>query len=261
MKAFKRDNLYVDGSLRDIIIKNASQEDWNNMINIIKECYYCELTIDNQQYINEYSYQDILNYKRKNFVLLKILVGNSQYNCHFFSDEYIEIDIDPKEVCNDEEIIELISFMRIISYSLNKNVYLTTENCNDNYLYKADYEIDESTKRTVRKDILIRKNKLSKNVNYGDLFNDCLNSFECKQLTYFESESINNIIAGLQEKSNLDLSVYDKSELVYIIWDNVKLPIVSTKLENVTNNMDEIMAVSFHTWIFLYRQRQLVKIK
>lgn len=60
----------------------------------------------------------------------------------------------------------------------------------------------------------------------------------------FAQNITNNIQSIFTDK------VFDIDEEVYIIWDNMLLPVIKSKLSIVFENIDDVTAVSFDTWIF-----------
>ncbi|WP_338764786.1 hypothetical protein WAF17_00305 [Bernardetia sp. ABR2-2B] len=44
-------------------------------------------------------------------------------------------------------------------------------------------------------------------------------------------------------------SILDISDEVYVIWDGSTNNVLKTKIENVMKNIDDVLAVSFDTWL------------
>lgn len=74
---------------------------------------------------------------------------------------------------------------------------------------------------------------------------ELLAEFNRKVKILFEKEDLErrNISSVEEFSSGLDECN------VYIIWDEYSLPVVKTKLINIKKNLDDIVAVSFDTWI------------
>ncbi|MDF2506085.1 hypothetical protein [Clostridium sp.] len=66
---------------------------------------------------------------------------------------------------------------------------------------------------------------------------------------------INSIEAGINKLKEEKLIDED----VYILWDEVSLPAIKTKIENVVNAIYDITAVSFDTWIFSESSKYLIE--
>jgi hypothetical protein len=60
--------------------------------------------------------------------LIAIRIGSASVNCHFFVASELELDIDPKEVCNDLQHDQLLEFAEAISSALQKPIVVTPEN-------------------------------------------------------------------------------------------------------------------------------------
>ena len=46
-----------------------------------------------------------------------------------------------------------------------------------------------------------------------------------------------------------DLNLIDGDRKYYIIWGDTEKPIIKSRLANILNNLDDVLAVSFDTWI------------
>ncbi len=58
---------------------------------------------------------------------LGVRVGGLLFNCHFFTDEEIEFDLDPREVKGQDTLDAVLTFMRGIGQAVGKRVILTPE--------------------------------------------------------------------------------------------------------------------------------------
>lgn len=99
------------------------------------------------------------------------------------------------------------------------------------------------------------------------LFMDCIkNLVHYKILKKEESEKVIrnflNIVpfdnghidwTYIQNKSLINMDEFEKigvnQEKYYIIWDNVELPCVSCELKSIKEHLDDVLAVSFDTWL------------
>ena len=50
-------------------------------------------------------------------------------------------------------------------------------------------------------------------------------------------------------KNSADLNQVDENKVFYIIWGDVDMPIIKSELVNILNNLDDVLAVSFDTWL------------
>ena len=134
----KKEIYFVDGSLRDIFVNNITETEWEKWINYVNENYKI-----NWNGLNKIDYKKIKENRTKNIQseTANIFIGKIQLNNHFFCD--FENDIDPKEINTEHDHNNIIKYMKNISEIFYKEVYLTEENCSDNYLIKIYKEIIE----------------------------------------------------------------------------------------------------------------------
>ncbi|ENJ9654222.1 hypothetical protein AB2T14_001846 [Clostridium botulinum] len=93
--------------------------------------------------------------------------------------------------------------------------------------------------------------------NYAILGNDdknrILTQLENKFLfTNYRRIDWDRVIKKEQVNDNLDIieELVRNNTKVYIIWDEETLPVIKSDLFTVINAIDDIIAVSFDTWIF-----------
>ena len=97
-----KDKIYFwDGSWRDIYIPNTTEKDWNKWINFVNENYQVDWYNGKAEADqNKIDFNVILEYWNGNHDLCstaKIFIDKIQINAHFFDDQEIENDIDPRE--------------------------------------------------------------------------------------------------------------------------------------------------------------------
>ena len=140
-----KDKIYFwDGSWRDIYIPNTTEKDWNKWINFVNENYQVDWYNGKAEADqNKIDFNVILEYWNGNHDLCstaKIFIDKIQINAHFFDDQEIENDIDPREFKSITDHNRLMQFMKGISRILNKKVFLTPENEHETILITADGE-------------------------------------------------------------------------------------------------------------------------
>ncbi len=124
-----------DGSLLDIYVQETKLDDWLNLIDFLNENYKIKYgpASDNEP-------QDKINKVYVTSFLLdttgelecrtvSVFSDNLIFNCHFFLQDEIELDADPKEFKGQKDFETLIAFMTAISKTLNKEIILTAEGC------------------------------------------------------------------------------------------------------------------------------------
>jgi len=117
-----------DGSLIDIYVQEVSLDDWRKVIKLLNEKYkikYDDANQINEKYAIEYLSDETGEIESKSAA---IYLNDIRVNCHFFLEDQIEFDIDPKEVnsITDFQLIE--TFMLEISQSIDNQITLTGEN-------------------------------------------------------------------------------------------------------------------------------------
>lgn len=89
---------------------------WNNLWNIV-------IYKDGQ--VTVYEETDVAHFfeeKDNHSILMSINTNGAFINCHFFSEDEIEFDIDPKEVKSKSEANAVFEFMKNLSKILDKDI-------------------------------------------------------------------------------------------------------------------------------------------
>ena len=118
-----------DGSLRDIYVLNASIADWDTFIQTLPGMSYrTEFLIDDEAAILPAVAMALFDRRADHAPLLRLFAGSVMLHCHFFSDQELEFDLDPREVQGALEFQGVLDFMRNVGGVLDKPVILTPEN-------------------------------------------------------------------------------------------------------------------------------------
>jgi hypothetical protein len=123
---------YVDGSLRDIYVRQTIKDDWLVWADFVNQNYQisfytCGEDIK-QDKINIYKVFEHWDCINKNLSTATIFIDNIKINVHFFSEQEIENDIAPTEVRSLNDHVKLVDYMVKVSGALNKKVVLSPEN-------------------------------------------------------------------------------------------------------------------------------------
>lgn len=131
-----RNNIYyIDGSLRDILIKGTTKEDWIIWTDFVNSNYktachvYETNLIEDKIDINKvFKYWEDINNAS---LAATVFINDILIKCYFFDDEEIENDITPKEINSiaDHELV--VEYMLRLSNVLDKTVILTPENMSE----------------------------------------------------------------------------------------------------------------------------------
>ena len=117
-----------DDSLRDIYVQNTSIEDWGKLIDLLNSEYnlkYFSENKINKDEVFKYLEDETGEVESKT---VSIEIENIKINCHFFLIEQIEFDIEPSEIKTKSDFEKVLSFMKLISSTLKKQITLTGEN-------------------------------------------------------------------------------------------------------------------------------------
>jgi hypothetical protein len=119
-----------DGSWRDIYVCESDIATWQRMLDGLRAAGYelgyfrdhqpVELPVDAEQAFPLRGECD----RRLGVRFAGVLA-----NCHFFTQEEIEFDIDPREVKGQEQLDAVFEFMRCLAEATGKEAILTPENC------------------------------------------------------------------------------------------------------------------------------------
>lgn len=113
-------------TLRDIYILDTTPSDWDTVLNALRSSEYgLEYLIDSNTEELPNSTSKIFN--NDSATTLKVKHDNIHINSHFFSEDEIDFDMDPRDIVAYEQIDDIIDFMKFISNAVNKESILTPE--------------------------------------------------------------------------------------------------------------------------------------
>jgi hypothetical protein len=118
-----------DGSWRDIYVVGATVDDWQRIIEGLREfrpgpSFY----VNGEPAPMPTRIGDVFEQREASSFHLTLEVGSVSLKCHFFDDEEIEFDLDPREVKGPAELKALSEFMRFLAERTGKVATLTHEN-------------------------------------------------------------------------------------------------------------------------------------
>ena len=124
-----RDEFAFDGSWRDIYVLRTEMADWQKLLDAIRAAGYTLSYFRNDQPVEmpadaSQSFPLPDEFDRR----LSVWFAGLQANCHFFTTEDIEFDIDPREVQGQQQLDALFGFMRCLADAVGKETVLTAEN-------------------------------------------------------------------------------------------------------------------------------------
>ncbi|WP_088894212.1 hypothetical protein [Leptolyngbya ohadii] len=122
-----RHDLVWDGSLRDIYIQRTTLDNWNQFLRLVRATANYQYYVDSEPEILPAIAADIF-LTEKYPKLLSIWIAEVQLNCHFFSQKEIELDLDPRQITNEETFNQIKQFMEQLAKALGRSTRLTPEN-------------------------------------------------------------------------------------------------------------------------------------
>jgi hypothetical protein len=114
-----------DGSLRDVYLSSTSHDDWAAFLAVANQ-YPSEYLFDGE--VTDMPTVAAIFGNREGTHLLRITVGSAQINCHFFTPEEIELDIDPRQVESQETHTAILGFVEAVADAAGKLARITPEN-------------------------------------------------------------------------------------------------------------------------------------
>jgi len=118
-----------DGSLRDLYVFGTSDEKWDRFLVALQSWGYpTQFSVEGKPSILPESARSVFQIRNRASPLLRIDVGGVGLCCHFFSEEELELDLDPRDVDGPARLGQLMSFMQKLGQVLQLPVVLTPEN-------------------------------------------------------------------------------------------------------------------------------------
>lgn len=116
-----------DSGLIDLIVPGTSEVDLVSFWNAIRLAPFGLQTFRDGIALeipetNEWVFQE----RMVASVMARIKAGKASINCHFFGGD-LELDVEPREVCDEVEFESMLCVMRVITHALNRPMYAVPE--------------------------------------------------------------------------------------------------------------------------------------
>ncbi|MBJ6110783.1 hypothetical protein JAO73_17295 [Hymenobacter sp. BT523] len=122
----------VDGSWRDIYVLDATRADWKLWADFVNANYRVEFYDGESIRLNQIDFAAVEqlwnSHGQANMLGAGFFVGEIDIRCHFFQDDEIENDIDPRNITSFAVHQQLLDYLMRLSQALGKEVVLTAEN-------------------------------------------------------------------------------------------------------------------------------------
>jgi hypothetical protein len=118
-----------DGSLRDIYILDTSIDDWALVWQVlIAESGRLAFEVDGVAGTPPADVREAFGLRASHSVIASYRLGKQRLNCHFFVEDEVEFDLDPRDVDGPAEAERLAQFLVVLGRTTSKEVRLTAEN-------------------------------------------------------------------------------------------------------------------------------------
>ena len=119
---------HKDGSLRDIYVYGVTTEHWDRFLNLVRSSAFGLCYFRNGEVAQLPSTAAQILGDRSCSHNLAIDLGGVEACCHFFAEDEIELDIDPRDVKSATTEERVLDFMEQLGAHLDLDVILTEEN-------------------------------------------------------------------------------------------------------------------------------------
>lgn len=127
---------------RSVFIAETELKTWKTLLEFLGEQKYSmRFTVnDSEQPLSTNAWQIFQDQKKDLMPLLTVDVGGVKLSCHFFDQNEIEFDFDPREVTDETKALAILEFMSEIGMELDKDVFLTEEDAEEDAWFT--YEVN-----------------------------------------------------------------------------------------------------------------------
>lgn len=128
-----------DGSLRDVYILDTSLDDWARVWDVLKAAPDgFSFMVDGESLTPPARVEDAFRLRDSHSVTASYTLGKQRLNCHFFIEEEVEFDLDPRDVDGPIEAERLGHFLSLLGCATSKEVRLTPENEPESIIARYD---------------------------------------------------------------------------------------------------------------------------
>lgn len=121
-----------DGSLRDIVISDTSEPDWQRALDFLRARGGdpdAQVTTEPERLPDRV--EDIFGLWDDQTVCLRFVTNLLDIKCHFFGPGQIELDVHPGQITTPDAAAALLDFMAELGEAVGRRVLLTDENAHD----------------------------------------------------------------------------------------------------------------------------------
>ena len=134
-----KDDFERDGALRDINVLDTGLDDWQIVLNHLRENYApLEFRVNGDVSSLPLSVPDIFALHDKANTMLSFDVAAMRLNCFFFAANEIDFDLLPEDVQGQGALEALLSFIAVLGRLTQKVVVLSAEGLPDTPILRFD---------------------------------------------------------------------------------------------------------------------------
>ncbi len=87
------------------------------------------------------------------------------------------------------------------------------------------------------------------------------NNFERQiEFTFYGRVDWSKYEAKINIENNLDILTHvDRNDSCYFLWNDMNLPVIESNINNLLNNIDDVLAVSFDTWVWIKTKNIIIE--
>ena len=127
-----------DGGLRDIVIPEASREDWQAAYDFIRQLDGATYTYDGEQRNAPLSVDDIFGNGEGHRSMLSVAPSGLPINLFFHMDDEIEAVFNPESVWSQESLDALLHFLKQLGDAVGKPVTVYPAGCREGAMFTYD---------------------------------------------------------------------------------------------------------------------------
>jgi hypothetical protein len=128
-----------DGALRDIVVADATRDDWLAVLSVIDDRYQPLSFIVGDSEFSHIDPERVFA-AGESRQLLRFHVGAIELACHFFQETEIEFDFYPNAVTTEAQLAPLLAFVAEIGAATKKAAAVTPENIHDSPIFQYSPE-------------------------------------------------------------------------------------------------------------------------
>ena len=129
-----------EGSLRDICVRDASLNDWKLVLDVLRrEQFSTEFKVAGSRTELPEQVSDMFPQTADDpSRMLSVDTAGVRLNCHFFDENEIEFDLDPREIGGQAQLDAVIAFMKTIACATGKPALMTPENMHEHAFIRVN---------------------------------------------------------------------------------------------------------------------------